>query len=290
MFSRIKSAWLILVLLIPFPAQALQVSSGALRIEDKKEGNLVVGAEDAQVESTDSYRTVLLLWGKLEVYGSVDELIVLSGHVHFHPGAKLSKSLVLMGGSYEAEAGASVANESIVFRNPGPAWRMVRSAGNVWRENFNWVAAVVASLFVCGILFLFGFILFRAFPALRGVLVGKIEPDWIKNLLVGFLALCIVPVFAVLMVISIFGLFLLPLFFLLLAVAGLISYCASALWVGQRMLVPKDRQQFRALSLLAGLLAFQLLWLAGSWGMIVVFAIWTLGWGALVRSLRALWK
>lgn len=269
-------------------ASALQVSPGALRIEDKKSGNLLLGAENSALEAGESFHTVLLLWGNLDVYGTADEVVVLSGHVTFHEGSKLNKSLTVMGGSYEAVPGSSVANENIIFRSPGPLWGLLKSAVAVWRENFSWVLAILASAFSVLFFWLFGFILFSAFPPLRGIL-GKLERDWAKNLFVGVFGACLVPAFFVLMVISLLGILLTPLLFLSLLLSAMVSYSGAALWLGQRLLTPKKRD-FRPLSLLLGLVIFQVLWLMGSWGFFLALLIWTLSWGALLRSLRLLWK
>ena len=273
-------------------ASALQLSPGAFHLNDRREGNLLLGAESAQIEAGESYGTVLLLWGHLEVYGTVDEVLVLAGKVSFREGSKLNKNLVVMGGSYEASPGAGITNESITARAPGPIWRMVRSGATLWRDNFSWILALAASVFSCALLWVAGYILFLIFPGLRATLVGRLGTEWVKNLVVGMICACVAPAFGVLLVISIFGVFLLPLYFFLLFLAGLVSYLTAALWAGQRIYRgPARKGRLSGRALLVGVVALQVLWLVGGWwGLGPICLLWTLAWGALLRSLKSLWK
>ncbi len=280
---------LFLLLFLPLSAEALQVAESSLRIEDEKTGNLVLGSDHAVIEVGEIYGTVLLLWGNLDVHGEVKEVVVLSGHVVFHETAKLTKSLTVMGGSFESKAGASMAAESVVFREPGPLWRALRSATDVWREHLDWVVRAVFGLISCLLLWLFGWALFRGMPGFQNALaIGR---DWPKNLVVGVLGSLLVPVFFVLLVISILGIFLLPVYFFCLLLAGVLAHLAAALWAGNRLLPPRPGEKLRPLSLLLGLGALHLLWTVGVWwAWLPALALWTVGWGALLRAMRTLWR
>ncbi|MGE3260513.1 MAG: hypothetical protein AB7K68_01930 [Bacteriovoracia bacterium] len=272
-------------------AQALTVSPSALRLEDKKAGNVLLGAEDAVIEAGEVYRTVLLLWGHLDIYGNADEVLVLSGHVVFHEGSKLNKSLVVMGGSYETLPGATIKNENVIFHAPGPLWRLLQSGATLWRDNFNGIALAAGMAVYCFLLWLFAYVLFRAFPKLRKATAGRLWAEWPQNLLVGALGALAVPMLFTLLLISIFGIVLLPLYFLLLFFAGVIAYAAAAFWAGHRILPSRRAEEMRGLSLLLGILALQFFWMASAWWTVLpVLFLWTLAWGALLRSLRAAWK
>ncbi|MGZ3695725.1 MAG: hypothetical protein ACXWQO_16620 [Bdellovibrionota bacterium] len=279
------------LLLQASPAFALKTSPSALRFEDRKAGNVLLGGEEAVLEAGEVYRTVLLLWGRLDVYGSADEVLVLSGHVVFHEGSKLTKSLVVMGGSYETLPGAEVANESVIFRSPGPLWRMLSAGVDLWRNNFSGILLAISSGIFCLFLWCFAYLLFRVFPRLSNITSDRFISDWAKNLCVGIAGAFAVPALFALLVISIFGMVLLPLYLLLLFAAGLVSYCFAVFWVGHRLLPPKKNASMRPLSLLIGVIALQLFWVSGVWwGFMPVLFLWTLGWGALIRGTRASWK
>lgn len=272
-------------------AHALKTSSSALRLEDRKAGNLLLGAQQAVIEPGETYRTVMLVWGRLDVFGTADEVLVLSGHVVFHPGAKLSKSLVVMGGSYETLPGSEVTNDNVVFRTPGPWWRALQSALSMWRENFSWIVFLLASLLYVLFFWAFAYILFRAFPGLHTALVLPFWREWPKNLLVGGIGALVVPVLFSLLVISLFGIVLLPLYFLLLGFSGIVAYATAVVWVGHRILPARRAGEVRGWSVLFGILAFHVLWWAGIWwATLPALFLWLVGWGALLRSLRALWR
>ena len=215
--------WLFLLLCLPIPAQALTVSPHSLRIEDSKAGNVLLGADQARIERGELYKTVLLLWGNLDIYGEVEEVVVLKGHVKFHSGAKLGKSLVVMGGSFEAESGADVPAQNVVGEVPGPLWRLLVSAGNVWRENVDWATKTLGAFLSSLVFWLLGWAFFTALPSLQAATEGALGRFWGKNLAAGVfgaVAACIVPV---LLVISIVGLFLLPIYILLLLFSAFFS-------------------------------------------------------------------
>lgn len=272
------------------PAHALTASAHSLRIEDSREGNVILGADQAVIERGELYKTVLLLWGHLEISGEVDEVVVLSGHVVFHDGAKLKKTLVVMGGSFDAEPGAQVAAESVVAQVPGPMWRLLRSAGNLWRENVDWVAKAAAAFVTCFLLWLTGWPLFALFPHLRAVTEGQLTAQWPKNLVLGFFGAVAACVVGVLLVISIIGIVLIPFYLVFLFCAGTISYLAAGLWAGHRLLPPKGNK-LNPGGFLLGLLALQFLWIVPVWwASLPVVVLWTLGWGATVRSMQRLWR
>lgn len=286
-FGRLALLWL---LVVPVPAPALQTSENALRIEDSSEGNVVLGADQAVIEAGEVFGAVVLLWGNLDIHGQVNEVVVLSGNVTFHEGAKLNKSLVMMGGSFTSR-GAQITPESVMYRAPGPIWRVLQSLGNVWRDHFTWMIKVAGAAFSCVLLWLVGMLLFRFSPTLQGITEGRLASQWPKNLAVGLFGSLVVPVFMVMLIISVLGIVLLPLYFLLLFLAGMVSYLGAALWAGHRLLPPKLGARINPLGFFLGLIAMQLLLVTGLWwAFLPALALWTLSWGGLLRGARSLWK
>lgn len=281
----------ILAAFLPITASALTTSENALRLEDTKEGNLLLGAENAVLEKGEIYKTIVLLWGHLEVHGDVDEIMVLSGHVEFFDGSHLHKSLVVMGGSFESHPGAQVAAESVVSKVPGPAWRMLRTVGNLWRDHFSWIAKMAAGLVTALLCWLSAWALFHGMPALQTNTEGRLLKDWGKNLTLGFLGSVGACAVLVMLVISIIGILLVPFYLLALMLAAGVSYAAAALWAGHRLLPPKPGKMINPLGFLLGFLALQFLWVVPVWwAALPVIFLWTLGWGALLRAFRLLWR
>lgn len=278
-------------LALPLPASALTTTEQSLRIEDKSEGNVLLGAEQAVIEKGELYKTVVLLWGKLDVYGEVDEIVILSGQVHFFEGAKVNKSLVVMGGSFDSEPGADVRAETVVAKEAGPFWRLLRSAGNIWRDHFSWIMKLAAGLVTTLLTWLSGWAMFYGFPGMQDSLEGRLVKHWPQNLALGFLGSLLVPVILVLLLVSIIGILFVPFYLLALLLAAGISYSAAALWAGHRLLPPAKGKKINPWGFLLGLLAFQFLWAVPVWwAAIPVLILWTLAWGATIRSLKLLWR
>gem|GEM_PF-4840855 len=283
---------LFLLALLPLKVAALTTSENALRIEDSSEGNVLLGAEKAALEQGEMFKTIVLLWGNLDVFGEVDEVVVLSGHVTFHEGSKLNKSLVVMGGSFDSRPGAQVAAENVVAKVPGPAWRILRSAGNLWRDHIGWVSKMLAGLLVSVLGWLLAWALFHGFPGLQANTANRLGSDWAKNLAAGFLGSILAFVGLGLLVVSVVGILLIPFYLLALMFCAGIAYAAAALWTGHRLLPPKrPEQRIRPEAFLLGFLTLLFLWTVPGWfSFLPVLLLWTLGWGALLRSFRLLWR
>jgi len=291
MLTRLWLAVIFGVFFFHSSAEALTTSENALRLEDSKEGNVLLGSEKAVLERGEIYKTIVLLWGRLEIYGEVDEVVVLSGHVVFHEGSKLTKSLVVMGGSFESLPGAQVASENVMAKVPGPAWRILQSLGNLWRDNMNWVSKLLAGLITSIMGWLLAWALFFGFPGLQKNTEDSLLKDWAKNLAMGFLGSILAGVVLVLLVFSIIGILLVPFYLLALLLAAAISYAVAALWAGHRLLPPKIGKRIRPAGILLGFLALQFLWAVPvSWAILPVLFLWTLAWGSLLRGVRLLWR
>jgi hypothetical protein len=281
---------LFLLLILPLYSHAVTTSPQAFRLEYGKSGNLLLGAEHAELEHAEHVKGITLLWGNLEVFGEVDDVVVLSGRVVFHDGSKLHHSLTVMGGSFDSEPGSDVASEKVTARAPGPWWNMLLSLGSTWRDNIGWVAKLCASLVSAVVLWLLGWGLFSIAPRLADLTAGVMIREWPKNLLLGVLGsfgACVAPV---MLLISVIGILLLPFYVIFLLLAGLVSYLAAALWAGHRLLPPKAGRALNPLGFLLGCLAFQFFWAVPVWwSLIPLMVLWTLSWGALLRSFKKLW-
>src|SRR5690606_1042520 len=110
---------------------------------------------------------------------------------------------VVMGGSFESLPGAQVTAESVVMKVPGPAWRILRSAGNLWREHRDWVARLLAGLLFSLLTWLSAWGLFHAFPGLQGRTEGRLGREWGMNLFAGVFGAIVACALSVLLVISI---------------------------------------------------------------------------------------
>lgn len=271
-------------------AQALLTSENSLRIEANS-GNLVLGSEHAEIESGEVYESVVLLWGNLHVHGQVKDILVVSGKVHIHPTGKVKEKMVITGGEFELLPGAEVRSDQILYRSPGPIWNVLVSVAKGWQENIGTFLWIGLLLFLNIFHFLCGSIFFRFSSTFRGILVGRLGTQWLQNIGAAILGIVCLPMAIGLFVVSIVGILLLPLFFLVLVISFLFAYWGAALWVGQRIFPPRRNQPMSYWGYILGLTVLQILWWIGYWpGYLVIWLVFLLAWGSLLRSIPMLWK
>jgi hypothetical protein len=294
-FSPIKTAprGLLAIAVLFFaasPAFALRTSENAFRIEDSKNGNLLLGAEFAEIAPGERHNNVVLLWGNLAVHGEVKQVMILSGKVVFHPESKVTGDLVVMGGSFESMPGAQIDANRITLKAPGAWWSTITFMGTLWRDHIGWVAKLFGALFLGVVLWGCGLFIFALFPNMRALTADRMGQEWGANLVAALVGMLAVPILFALLMISIIGIAALPIYFLLLGLAALVSYLAAGLWAGHRLLPPKPDAKINLMGFFLGIMILQLLWVVGGWGIMLMFVLWTLGWGSLVRAVRALWR
>ena len=285
-----KFFFLACLVFVSFPdsAQALKSAESSFRIEDKKNGALILGSDEASVEAGETYKSIVVLWGNLQVYGKVDELVLLSGHVTFHAGSEVTQSLVILGGGFETQNGAKVASEQVIFRAPSLFWRTVRTLAFGVRDHVSSFVKLLGMIIGYCLLWIFAFLLVLVFPKLETEVAVKTFALAPNNFFFGSIGAVLSPVLMVLLVVSILGILILPLYFLLLGLFSIASYVAACLWTGNKLLPSKVEKHRRGLSLLAGLAIFQIIWFTESFLAIsCLLFVWFMAWGSLLRFLKS---
>jgi hypothetical protein len=278
---------LLVCLGLVFSSSAL--AAGGIRWQNTE--SLLIGGEGAEIAPAEKQKSVVLVWGSLDVYGEVEDLKVISGTAVFHPGSKLTNSLVILGGSFESKGGQLIPPDKVEYRDLGFWWRMalktVGLADHALSRYFFWIASAVFLLGAWG----FGLLLFFFVPSLVGLLTGKLLQEGGKNFAAGILGTFLVPVLVGLFIFSLVGILLLPILFFAFFCLAVTSYLAAALWAGHRLIPPAKGQVLQPWGFLLGLTAFQLLWLSGvAWAWLPVWFLWFLCWGRLLRTVSLLWR
>ena len=262
-------------------AFALTTSSSALRIENQ--GTLVLGAERASVEPEDHFHSVVFVYGTLDFYGEADDVVVLSGKVFFHKGSKVSK-LVILSGEYSSEVGSNLNNSNIVFQAPSFWWRILTSLGGVWASLAKgavfWIFIVFSTLMT----WLSGLMAFAMFPKWRERIETKLVRNWARNSFAAILSLLLLPGIIIGLIITLVGIFLLPVLVLILLTLASFSYAGAGLWVGSWFITSK-KSGVHPMGFLLGLVLLEVLWYSGIWGTSAfVLLLWFLAWGSVVRA------
>lgn len=272
-------------------AFAVSTSDGAFRLEDSTRGSIVLGAQRAFLHEGEMWKSVVVLWGNMEVSGQVDSMVILSGKVHFNKTAKISKSLVVMGGEFDSDNGAQLSAEQISFRSPGPLWSALKSTVDIWREHYEGITKWIMAVSFCVVMWLFGLLLFLAFPKLQDLLVKKLLSEWAKNLAIGIIGSFFAPSVFIMLVISLIGWPLIPFYLLFLSLMAVVSYIVAAAWLGSRIFPSKSSKKIKASALLLGLVLMQIFWTVQvPFTSLAALFFWTLAWGSLLRAVRSLWK
>ncbi|MCO5143667.1 MAG: hypothetical protein M9962_11310 [Oligoflexia bacterium] len=268
-------------------AHALVTGESSLKFENNSTGRIILGSDSPMViEPKDQYKKVILLWGSLDIHSTVEEVIVVSGRVQFKKGSKITKSLTLMGGSYEVESGADVKVEQIAFQKPGILLQSAKTALEKARNSIGTIAKIIGiilGLFFLWIIGLFVFFFFPSFSKSSSVLFSQ----GLKNCLAAFLGFLAIPILSVLLVISIIGILLLPFWFFFLLLTFVFGYLSAALWVGSRVVPNFKRYWAGALRLFVGILLLQIIWWTDTYlGDCLFILFCVLGWGNTLRYLR----
>ena len=308
-----KFAWGISGLL----AVALGLSAGCAADSSGPEeppvpGILEVGSDDGEVvkiggsyllRKDQEVERLVVISGLARIEGTVkDEIVVIAGGATLAGSARVQGNVVVLGGTVEVEEGATVRGDLVVLGGgaevpPGfePGGEQVSigtiPAGGMLAEvipwftqglflgrpivpSLTWIWAVVAVLAL--LYLLINFIFSGPVHACAQALADK--PLSVG--LVGMLVLVLIAPLSLMLVVSVIGLVLIPFFWVMLLVAGLVGSVGVARWIGTRVLAeesPENRVD-AARSLLIGLALITLVFMIpvlgfAAWSVLCVLAL-----------------
>lgn len=258
-------------------------AESAFRFETNQK-TILVGNE-AAVAAEEVLREVVFVGRKLEVFGKVESLTMIAGEAIVHPGGKISK-LVLVEGKFQTQGGEVPPSHEIEYRNLGFWWNFfLNSFGFVdqfWRQIFFWTFSILTVLFLWGFTLLIAIVAPRFAKRFYQEFFSKV----IKNFFAAFLVVIFSPPLWVLFVISIIGLFFLPILLGIYLLLGFFSYLYLAYWLGHRIYPSRGSGECKPMALLLGFGILQALWMSGiSYAWTFLWVLWFLSFGQLVRMM-----
>lgn len=191
-----------------------------------KVGESVVVPPGAVVESA------VAVGGSATIYGRVlEDVVAVGGPVTLKSSAVVNGNAVSIGGKVLKDAGATLKGNSVevALAAISPAFAMM-SNGNMMRA-----MAIFSLLSFIGFIVL-TMVLVALFTPQLGKISGGIEKEFWKSLLWGLLILVILVPVAIILAVSIVGIPLIPVWIILVAVAGLFGYLAAAHVIGKKIL------------------------------------------------------
>lgn len=254
-------------------------------------GETVVFGSSARVQPGESYKSTVLLWGDLDFAGQTEELVVLTGKVKLRSGSQVTKSIVLMGGSLEQEDGALVPADNVTVKAP-----------EGWYKTLFILAPIISAFFAGGVWlvgmglwllssWVVGLAVFYLFPGFALSTGQTMETE--KG--AAFLSACAAGLLygggCILLVISIIGLFLLPLYFTLAAFVFYLGHVVAAAWLGGKVtgLIPKLSSLGWPWQLLIGIiLSLSISAFVPVIGKMAMFILTFIAVGAIYRAVRQL--
>jgi hypothetical protein len=216
-------------------------------------GDTAVFASDSIVAANERYSNIVVLYGRLDFRGQAQKMVVLAGHVKLRSGAKITESLVVMGGSVDQEDGAIVAGDAITFKAPEGWYRTLLILSPVIGALFSgglWIISSAAWIFTSWGL---GLLLLYLFPRFRECTNTIMRSQkalaflWACGGLLAF-----VPGF-VLLLISILGIALIPLYLAMYGFCYYLAHMIGSLWFGGAVLGLMGKQWAWQWQLLMGL-------------------------------------
>jgi hypothetical protein len=282
------------------PLYADDLPSADLEISvDQDDSHTLMISKDVTIPAEKTYKSVVIINGKVEFFGQTENLILVNGAVKLHPGSKVTRQLVVLNGNVEQMKGAESPEASVKILGRFGNWKdKFKSRLNEWLPSndsvegfFSGLArflflplALAVPLAIFVILTVIAMIFLSVAPQLSRLADETFLRSPIASLGWGVLGFLAFTPIVVLMVISIVGIPIIPLFVLfclLLALAGFFTVCRGlGHWLLSKMIKPS-----RFVSTLVGLVILFALTFMPIIGSFVGTTALLLGTGAILRAL-----
>jgi len=226
--KKLFSLLLILTLIISASVASFAVMKGL----SSELQSVVKMGENITIPKDGHYKSAVAIGGSVVVQGHVVESVVaVGGSVYLNDTAVVNGDVVAVGGKIIKSAGATATGDTVEVAMPAmtPMMAFFTSGG------------MLQGVIIFKLLSLIGFlalaiIMVAMFTPQLGKISSSVEKELAKNFLLGLLlAVLIVPI-ALLLMISVIGIVLIPVWIVLVAAAGFIGYFAGAHLLGKQAL------------------------------------------------------
>lgn len=237
-------------------------------------------AEDIVITQDMDIDEAVSIGGNVIVYGRVENNVVaVGGNVTLKSGSYVGNEAVVVGGELYRDQGSVVRGRITQVYVP----RFIPSVSAMLKGG--WVAlwATISIMVLLGFLGL-AILMVAIIPEHLGTAVNAIERSFAWMLFWGlFWAVLIIPI-AALLAISIIGIILIPLEILLVALAMLLGYIVSAIFIGKSLFLSFKRSPPPFVDAILGMFVFFLAGMVPIAGSIVNTLFLIAGFGAVVTT------
>lgn len=205
-----------------------------------------------------------------------EDAVAIGGDVILKSNARIDGDAVVIGGQIVKETGARVGgSEVVLWRNSNVLFERFGLLGTLYLTN---VLFYLISLIV---VFAVGILLFLLIPNQIQTVTTTIYQNPFKSGSYGLGTIVVIALFSGLFTGSVFGLLLIPIVNLALAVVGLLGAIAIALWIGQKIFAASEKAFF---PFLVGMLILAAIAIVPIVGGLIILILNLFGIGAVLLS------
>lgn len=234
---------------------------------------------DVTVSETQVMTDVVAIGGNIAILNEgqvTQDAIAVGGDVILQPKARVGGDAVAIGGQILKEPGATVGgDEVVIFSNAGMLFNRFGLFGTLYLIN------AIFSLACSIIILAFGVFLLLLLPGHLQSITATMQQHPFKSGLWGFGSIVAITLSTALFAGSVFGLLLIPIINLAVAIAGLLGAIATALWVGKGIFARRNKP---FVPFLIGILILAVISLIPIAGGLIVLMLNLFGLGAVLLS------
>ncbi len=202
-----------------------------------KASNVVKIFDDVVVESNMGVHDIVVIGGNVTVFGKVEGgVFVIAGDICMKPGSEVKGDIVSIAGDVIRESDTVINGNLTQLRIS----RLIPSLAAFFKRGWVVVLVMLSVFVLIGFLGL-AILLMALAPKHMGAIIIMLEDSFMRMLAWGFLWCCLIAIMTGFLVISVVGILLIPLEILLVALAMIIGYIASAAFVGRNILKTLNR-------------------------------------------------
>lgn len=242
-----------------------------------------------EIAPDETLDEVVVIGSKGIVKGKVEKLVVIGSDVSITDTASVIDTFVTIGSHTEIDPKAQIKAEQVRIALPGKGGgSQIYSRKGLWSNDLdnreNWFVAGIIWALLSGIFsLLIGFLYLNIAPRFHADNLAYIKANSVAAFGIGILGYLLVIPSILLLVVTIVGILLIPLFIVLLILSAVLGYLTVSAAIGERLKIKLGSTNEVLWQMAAGVVMLKLVGLIPFLGTVVVFILSTAGFGAVLR-------
>ena len=252
------------------------------RLYAAKEKNIIKFGRDLTIEKGRTVRGAATVAGGITINGTVeDDVVAVGGSINLGPAAVIGGNVVSVGGIIDKNPKAGVSGNIVEVNVPGIT-SITQSFAKYRYMRARWILKTVSFVSVLIIALLCVAII----PAPLGTVSEMVERHALRAISWSIRGLLLIVPLAVILTMSVAGIFLIPLEVIIVASSALLGYIAVARVIGKKLLeIGAHAHASMTLEMAAGVTLIGFVGLIPVFGWIVRAIITLIGFGAVIACL-----